>query len=162
MAARTSSTAKDHIVVGNKTGAFSRPFLPSIDIAQPAGSVLGELTEADKKQLLTTKVAEVTHFQVGLATIHEHVKVAIDLLPEVRPLPGVVKGQVLQPKGKPAERVAVQPARPDGFAVLGRGVVTDELGTFTLPIPPLSDANRKAILGGGLGLVIRGDRKSVV
>ena len=78
MAARTS-TSKDHIVVSNKTGAFARPFLPSIDIVQPTTSVLGELTEADKKQLLVTKVAEITHFQVGLATIHEHVKVAIDL-----------------------------------------------------------------------------------
>jgi len=160
MAERTS-TAKDHIVVGNRTGAFARPFLPSIDIVQPTGSVLGELTEADKKQLLVTKVAEVTHFQVGLATIHEHVKIAVDLLPEVRPLPDVVRGQVLQPEGKPADRVSVQPARPDTFAVLGRGVVTDELGTFTLPIPAVSEDARRAIVAGGLGLVVRGQGKTL-
>jgi hypothetical protein len=158
MAARTT---KDNIVVGNRTGAFARPFLPSIDIVQPAGSVLGELTDADKKQLLVTKVAEITHFQVGLATIHEHVKVAVDLLPEVRPLPDVVRGRMLQPNGKPAERVSVQPARPDGFAVVGRGVVTDELGTFTLPLPTASDEIRRAIIAGGLGLVVRGQGKTL-
>jgi hypothetical protein len=147
---------KDEIVTGNRTGKLTRPFLPSIDIVQPVGSVLRELSDADKRQLLATKVAEITHFQVGLATINEHVRVALELGPEVRPLPTAVKGVVLQPNGKPAERVSVQPARPQTFAVLGRGVVTDELGTFTLPLPKVSDDDRLAIVTDGLGLVIRG------
>src|SRR5207247_6905579 len=116
-------------------------------------------SEGDTRQLLAKKVAEITHFQVGLATIKDHVRIAIDLLPEVRPLPDVVRGRVLEPKGKPAERVSVQPARPDTFAVLGRGVVTDELGTFTLPLPEVSDEDRRAVVAKGLGLVIRGRGK---
>ena len=51
MAERT----KVGIIVGNKTGALTRPFLPSIDIVEPVGSVPRELSEADKSTLLATK-----------------------------------------------------------------------------------------------------------
>lgn len=153
--------AKDQIVVNDRTGAIARPFVPSIDIVQPARSLLGELTDADKRELLTTKIAAVTHFQVGLATLKDHVSAAVKLLPEVRPLPEMVTGQLLEPNREPAERVSLQPARPDNFAIIGRGVVTDELGTFTLPVPKVGEEDRRAILSGGLGFVIRGRGKVV-
>jgi hypothetical protein len=146
---------KDGIVVGSATNALTRPFLPSIDIVEPKGTVLRELTDADKSLLLATKVADVTHFQVGLRAIGDHVAAAVALAPEVRALPKVVRGRILQPNGHPAERVSVQPATP-AHTVLGRGALTDELGVFALPLPELSDETRQAIVTIGLGLVVRG------
>ena len=90
----------------DRTGTFSRLFLPSIDPLDARDGVLDKLDDDHKKQLLLTKLADVTHFRVGLAAIKEHVDVAVQIAPEVRALPTVVRGQVLQPDGKPAARVS--------------------------------------------------------
>ena len=127
----------------------------------PATSVLEHLSNDDKKQLLATKIADVTHFRLGLDALHAHVIEAVALAPEVRPLPEVVKGRLLQPNGTAAERVSVQAARPGETAPLGRGVVTDELGVFALRLPSVTDDDRRAILEKGLGLVVRGNGATV-
>jgi hypothetical protein len=147
---RKSAAIKD------RAGPLSRIFLPSLDPTDARESVLAHLSDDDKKQLLATKIADVTHFRLGLDALRDHVIEAIALAPEVRPLPETVRGQLLQPNGKPAERISVQPARPGESTPLGRGVVTDELGVFALKLPAVSDDDRKAILEKGLGLVLRG------
>jgi hypothetical protein len=103
-----------------------------------------------------TKVADVTHFRVGLDSLQRHVSVAGVMAAEVRPLPRQVRGLVVNPGGAAAVRVSVQPALPNGGAAIGRGVVTDELGVFTLPIPDVPDEQRKIILAEGLGLRFTG------
>jgi hypothetical protein len=75
---------------------------------------------------------------------------------DVRPLPRQVRGVVVNPGGAAAMRVSVQPALPNGGATIGRGVVTDELGVFALPIPEVSDDQRRTILAEGLGLRFTG------
>ena len=147
---------KDPAVFKDRSGPLSRLFLPSIDLLDARDGVLEKLSDEDKKQLLLTKLADVTHFQVGLNALRDHVAVAVELAPEVRALPGAVRGQLLQPDGKPAVRVSVQPALPGKSTPLGRGVVTDEVGVFTLALPTVSDDDRRAIVSKGLGLVVRG------
>ncbi|WP_292446458.1 hypothetical protein [Methylibium sp.] len=135
---------------------LARPFLPSLDLIGSDAARLRELSDDDKRRVLTTKIADVTHFRVGLATLHQHASVALDMAAEVRTLPRQVRGLVLQPDRGPAERVSVQPALPGGGAVIGRGVVTDALGLFTLPLPNVSDAQRRRLLAGGLDLLVTG------
>ena len=152
---------KDPAVFKDRSGPLSRPFLPSIDLFDARDGVLEKLSDDDKKQLVLTKLADVTHFRLGLDTLKEHVAVAIKLAPDVRALPTAVRGQLLQPDGKPAVRVSVQPARPGTSTPLGRGVVTDEVGVFTLPLPTVSDDDRRAVVAKGLGLVVRGQGGTV-
>lgn len=149
-------TVKDPAVLKDRTGPLSRPFLPSFDSMDAREGVLDELSDDNKKQLLLTKIADVTHFRVGLEALRDHVVQAVELAPEVRPLPEIVRGRLLQPDGDAAVRVSVQPARPGDSTPLGRGVVTDELGVFALRLPAVADADRTAILEKGLGLVLRG------
>lgn len=136
--------------------AFSRKFLPSIDIVDPKPDELRALSDFDKRQVIATKIADVTHFQVGLAGLKQHLDVARDLAPLVRALPKAVRGQALQPDRSPAERVSVVPLSQVTGGVLGRSVVTDELGVFTLPLPEVTDAERQAILRNGLALRFTG------
>lgn len=146
----------DKTVVAARAGALARPFLPSLDLVGGRAAIFKELSTEDKRHVLATKVADVTHFQIGLSTLHRHVATALDLIPTVRALPKAVKGQLLQSDRSPAARVSVQPALAPAGAVLGRGVVTDELGVFTLPLPEVSDARRLAIIDNGLGLRVAG------
>ena len=146
---------KDPAVFRDRSGPPSRLFLPSIDLLDARDGVLEKLSDDDKKQPLT-KLADVTHFRVGLDVLKDHVAAAVELAPEVRALPSAVRGQLLQPHGTPAERVSVQPALPGKATPLGRGVVTDEVGVFTLALPTVSDDDRRVIVSKGLGLVVRG------
>ncbi|MCU0635414.1 MAG: hypothetical protein MUE41_11125, partial [Gemmatimonadaceae bacterium] len=137
--------------------ALARAFLPSLDLVDDRDAKsFAALSDADKKQIVATKIADITHFRVGLATLKAHATVALDLAATVRVLPRQVRGIVVNRDGEPAERVSVQPAMPNNGPTLGRGVVTDELGVFTLPLPTLPDATRKVLLTDGLGLHIIG------
>jgi hypothetical protein len=135
---------------------LARPFLPSLDLVDASAVRLRELGDEDKRQVLATKIADVTHFRVGLATLHQHANVALDMAAEVRTLPRQVRGLVLQPDRRPADRVSVQPTLPGSGTAIGRGVVTDALGLFTLALPAVSDAQRRSLLAGGLGLLVKG------
>jgi len=135
-----------------RNAALARPFLPSLDLIEPGAERLKLLDAADKRQVIETKIADVTHFRVGLGELRRHAKVALDFAAEVRPLPKQVRGVVLNPDRTAAERVSVQLALPGAGAPLGRGVVTDGLGLFTLPLPAVSEAQRRTLLEGGLGL----------
>ena len=82
MAQRLSGPA----VFSDRSGP-SRPFLPSIDLLDARDGVLEKLSDDDKKQPLLTKLADVTHFRVGLDVLKDHVAAAVELVPEVRALP---------------------------------------------------------------------------
>lgn len=151
-----AQTVRKSAVVRDRTGPLARAFVPSFDPTDARDSVLEGLSDDDKKQLLATKIADVTHFRVGLGALRDHVVEAMDLATEVRPLPQVVRGQVLQPSGEPAERISVQAARPGESAPLGPGVVTDEVGVFALRLPAVGEDDRRTILEQGIGLVLRG------
>ncbi|MDO8903065.1 hypothetical protein [Hydrogenophaga sp.] len=138
------------------TAMLSRRFLPSIDLIDTNERELASLSDDNKQRLLATRVSDVTHFRVGLGTLHEHAKIARELLPEVRALPSQVRGMLLNPDRSPAPRVSVQPTLPHQSSPLGRGVLTDELGVFTLALPPVTEAQRKQWLAEGLGLRITG------
>jgi hypothetical protein len=136
--------------------ALARPFLPGIDLVDADRESLSKLSDADKAQVLATKAADVTHFRVGLATLHKHAFAARQLAREVRILPKRVKGIVLNSDRTPAARVSVQPTLANGGAVLGRGVLTDEFGVFTLALPDVNAEQRKSLLADGLGLRMTG------
>jgi hypothetical protein len=159
--AERRTIATDRIVAHSRPAAAARPFLPSLDLVDARASHLKELSKDDKRQVLATKIADVTHFRVGLATLHQHAATALDLAADVRTLPRQVRGMALNPDRSAAERVSVQPTMPNGGPILGRGVVTDELGLFTLPIPDVTDAARRQILGDGLGLRLTGRGNTV-
>jgi len=155
MAKRKASAPRSAAAVVRAPVA-ARRFLPSLDLVDAADFRAEELTDQDKRQLIGTKIADVTHFRVGLDSLQRHVSVARVMAADVRPLPHQVRGLVVNPGGAAAVRISVQPALPNAGATLGRGVVTDELGVFALPIPDVSDEQRKMILGGGLGLRFTG------
>ena len=137
-------------------------FLPTVDITRLSVDELEQLPQEDRNELIAGKLADVSHFYVGLSRVHEHVRLAADLLPEVRALPAEVRGLVRQPDRSPAGRLGVQPAVPGG-AVVGRGVVTDELGVFTMPLGRIGPEGARLITTAGrLGLVVRGDHGGVV
>lgn len=128
---------------------------PTLDVDDLDDKDAEAITDEDVKTLLNAKVAGATHFYVGLTTLDRHVTVAGDLLPAVRPLPRQVKGVLHQPDGSPATRVGVQPAAPTG-AALGKAVLTDSTGLFTLPLGTVDDATRQAVLDTGLVLRLTG------
>jgi hypothetical protein len=136
--------------------------LPSFDLVDADAAAFRKLNDADRRQVLATKVADVTHFRVGLATLHEHAAIARELALEVRVLPKQIKGMILNPDREPATRVSVEPTMADGGVSIGRGVITDEVGVFTLPLPTVTDAQRKELLANGLGLRITGAGNDVV
>jgi len=133
----------------------SRPFLPNLDPVLLDKEALARLTDDEMRELVATKVADVTHSYVGLEALGRTVTVAQDLVPRAQPLPRVVRGQLVQPGGEPAERIVVEPALPQG-RVLGKGVVAGAEGVFALPIPTLTQDDEKAIRAKGLGLRVRG------
>lgn len=139
-----------------QTAMLGRPFLPTIDLIAPSAAQIKGLSAEDKRQLISNKIADVTHFRVGLATLHEHATTALGLAPAVRPLPKQVRGVVLNPDRTPAARISVQPALADDVAAVGRGVITNDEGLFILPLAAVSEQQRKAILAGGLGLRFTG------
>lgn len=155
-ACRGGALARRRERVQPEAAALARPFLPSLDLIEGAADRLRALDAADKRHVIEAKIADVTHFRVGLGTLRQHARAALDLAVEVRHLPKQVRGIVLNPGRAPAARVSVQPALPQNGATLGRGVVTDELGVFTLPLPEVSDERRRALLEGGLGLRFSG------
>lgn len=159
MASRSTKAAEAK-PAATRTSRLVRPFLPSVDLVEPAAAELEDLSADDKRRLIQTKIADVTHFRVGLAGLHRHVEVARALAGEVRSLPREIRGVAFNPGRAPAARVSVQPARPGG-APVGRGVVTDASGLFTLPLPLLGDDVRKEILEGGLGLRFTGAGNTV-
>ena len=138
-----------------KTG-LARTFLPSIDLVDGTQAQLDQLNADDKRQVIATKIADVTHFRVGLNTLHVHAEVALELASDVRVLPKQIRGIVLNPDRSAATRVSVQPALPSQSTALGRGVVTDELGVFSLPLADITEAQRKLLLANGLSLRITG------
>lgn len=135
---------------------LTRRFLPSLDLVDATASRVEELTDQDKRSVIAAKVADVTHFRVGLDALERHASVARTMAADVRPLPRQVRGLAVNPGLEPAARVSVQPSMPDGGPPIGRGVVTDELGVFTLPIPDVSEEQRKVIVAAGLGLRFTG------
>ena len=135
---------------------LSRPFLPALDLVDAKADELERLSDDDKQQILATKIADITHFRVGLATLKQHTQAAIDLAVEVRVLPKRIRGILLNPGRSPAVRVSVQPMVPGASQTLGRGVLTDDLGIFSLPLPEMSETNRSILLTKGLGLRIIG------
>jgi hypothetical protein len=159
--AERRTIATDRIVANSRPAAAARPFLPSLDLVDARATHLKELSKEDKRQVLATKLADVTHFRVGLATLHQHAATALDLAADVRTLPRQVKGMAVNPDRSAADRVSVQPTMPNGGPILGRGVVTDELGLFTLPIPEVADATRRQILADGIGLRFTGRGNTV-
>ena len=138
------------------TAVLSRRFLPSLDLVDAGEKELAGLSEDDRKQMLATRVSDITHFRVGLGTLHEHARIAREMIPQVRVLPSEVRGLLLNPDRSPAPRVSVQATLPGQASPLGRGVLTDELGVFTLPLPPVNEAQRSQWLADGLGLRISG------
>jgi len=156
MAKRKAPAPQPTATAVRGTPVLARRFLPSLDLVDGVPSRVEDLTDDDKRHVLGTKVADVTHFRVGLDSLQRHASVARVMAAEVRPLPRQVRGLVVNPGGAAAVRVSVQPAMPNGGATVGRGVVTDELGVFTLPIPDVSDEQRKIILAEGLGLRFTG------
>lgn len=130
-------------------------FVPSIDLFHLGAEQLEQLSEEDKKQVVEGKVADLSHFYLGLEGLNLTVQVARDRAPEVRALPTRLRGQVVQPDGAPVERLSVEPTLPGG-RVLGRGVVTGSEGEFTLPLPPISEDDRAGVLEKGIGLRIKG------
>jgi hypothetical protein len=160
-ATNTTETASDTPRQGLSTAnvqidttVLSRRFLPSLDLIDAGEKELAGLSEDDRKQMLATRVADITHFRVGLGTLHEHARIAREMIPQVRVLPAQVRGLLLNPDRSPAPRVSVQPTLPGQASPLGRGVLTDELGVFTLPLPPVNEAQRRQWLADGLGLRI--------
>jgi hypothetical protein len=145
-----------------RVNKLARSFVPSIDLVSPSSAQLKSLSDVEKRQILEAKIADLTHFRVGLGALHKHMKVARELAIEVRGLPKQVRGVVLNPDRSPAERVSVQPTLPNQAAPLGRGIVTDENGVFTLPLPPVADAQREQILASGLGLRLMGAGNAIV
>lgn len=154
--AQRKAPAVERSTIASRASVLARPFLPTVDLVESREAQFEELTIAEKRQLLATKVADVTHFRVGLDTLHRHARVALDLAADVRPLPREVRGMLLNPDRAAAVRVSVQPAMPAGGPALGRGVVTDELGVFTLPLPKVTDAQRRVLVAAGLGLRVTG------
>lgn len=133
-----------------------RPFLPSLDLVDASAVSLRGLSAEDKRQILAGKVADVTHFRVGLDSLRQHAAVARLMADDARPLPRHVRGVVVNPDESPALRVTVQPALPTSQGTIGRGVITDANGVFTLPLPEVSDEQRVLILEKGLGLRFTG------
>jgi hypothetical protein len=147
--------------IASRASVLARPFLPSLDLVDGHAGQFEQLRPDDRQRVLLTKVADATHFRVGLDGLHRHALVARTLATDVRPLPREVRGVVLNPNGDAAVRVSVQPEMPSKDVVLGRGVVTDDLGVFTLPLPQVTDEQRRVLLADGLGLRITGHRKAV-
>lgn len=155
----TPTPQSDALAVGTvpiETAQLARRFLPSVDLFEGTREDFKKLTDAEKTQFLQSKVADVTHFRVGLDTLHRHAEVARQLAAETRVLPGQLRGIVLNPDRSAAARVAIQPALVGAGTVLGRGVVTDELGVFSLPLADISEAQRKALLTEGIALRVSG------
>src|SRR5262245_62257228 len=98
----------------SRVDVLTRRFLPSLDLVDAAPSRVEGLSDDDKRHVLDTKVADVTHFRVGLAALERHASVARIMAADVRPLPRQVRGVVANPGGAPAVRVRVQPAMPNG------------------------------------------------
>jgi hypothetical protein len=140
---------------------LSRTFLPSVDLVDTDPKTLSALTDGDKQQVLETKLADITHFRVGLGTLHRTARVALDLITETRVLPKQVRALVRNADGSPASRVSVQPSLPNSSTVLGRGVVTDALGLFTLPLDEVTIAQRRIVLRDGFGLRFTGAGNAV-
>lgn len=152
---RPSATAPP--VDRGRASALRRPvrnLVPSVDLFEPGDAL--ELDDDDRREILRSKVADVTHFRVGLASLRQHALIAREIAPTVRPLPRLVRGVLRNPGGGPATRVSVQPTLPGEKTPLGRGVLTDGVGLFSLPLPAVSDAQRGAILAQGLGLKVTG------
>lgn len=136
---------------------ISRAFLPAFDAVDADEKQLHALSEQDREQWMAAKLADVSHFRVGLGSLKLHARTARALVPQVRALPRQVRGRLLNADGSAAARVSVTPTLPghDG-AALARAVLTDELGVFVLPLPDVDDAQRRALLADGLGLRITG------
>ena len=129
---------------------------PALDVDVLTADQVRKLSDEEKGVLVDAKVADVTHFVVGLEKLSRHVGVAFDLAPEVQALPAELRGVVVQPDGSPGERLGVEPAVPQG-GVIGRGVVTDPSGVFRLPLPArVADEDRRRIVEQGVDLVVRG------
>jgi len=135
---------------------ISRRFLPAFDPVDADEEQFAGLGDAEVEQLVAARLADVTHFRVGLGALKLHADTARQLAPQVRQLPVQVRGRILNADGSAAARVAVQPTLPGSTQALGRGVLTDELGVFTLPLPGVDDAQRRTLLADGLGLRVRG------
>jgi hypothetical protein len=124
MAKRVAPASQPAAATPVRGAVLARQFLPSLDLVDAAAERLEELSDADKRHVLETKVADVTHFRVGLDSLQRHAVVARVMAADVRPLPRQVRGVVVNPGGAPAVRVSVQPTLPTGGATIGRGFPT--------------------------------------
>lgn len=140
---------------------ITEPFVPSLDLFHVDARQLEELSDDEKKVVVTTKVADLTHFYLGLEGLHLTAQVARELAPQVRALPARLRGQLVQPDGSPVERLSVEPALPGG-RVLGRGVVTGTEGQFTLPMPKVSEVDRVTLLDQRVWLRVKGQGGEVL
>lgn len=139
-----------------RVARVTEAFVPSVDLYHLDVRQFEQLDEADKEQVVAGKVADLSHFYLGLEALDRTVRVARDLAPEVRALPTRLRGQLVQPDGSPVERLSVEPTMVDA-RVLGRGVVTGSEGEFVLPLPPISENDRALILAEGIGLRVKGE-----
>ena len=144
-------------------GPFSRIFLPSIDPTDARDGVLDQLSADDKKQLLATKIADVTHFRARAGRAAR---------PRDRggragaggpaAAGGGARRRLLQPNGTAAERVSVQAARArrNGAHWAAASSPTSS-ACSPCRLPAVTDDDRRAILEKGLGLVVRGNGATV-
>lgn len=136
---------------------ISRDFLPAFDAVAADEAQLRSLSKSDREEWMASKLADVSHFRVGLDSLKLHARTARELAPKVRQLPRQVRGRLLNPDGSAATHVSVVPTMPgDGGSVLARAALTDDLGVFTLPLPEPGDAQRRVLLAQGLGLRVTG------
>jgi len=114
--------------IASRANVLARPFLPSLDLVDGNAGQFEQLEPDDKQRVLLTKVADATHFRVGLARLHRHALLARELAADVRPLPREVRGVALNPNGDAAVRVSVQPRLAVGRRGLRRTGVTARPG----------------------------------
>ncbi len=140
---------------------ISRRFLPGFDVIDADARELAALSKDELAQLVESKASDVTHFRVGLSALRKHVRVAHELIPEIRLLPTQLRGLLVNADGSAAARVSVQPMIPGGTQPLGRAALTDELGVFTVPLPETGDVQRRQLLADGLSLRVTGGEARV-
>jgi hypothetical protein len=147
---------------------LSRPFGSALDLDNVDDETLRKMSPEEVRQVDDSRIADVTHFRVGLDSIRFHTKTARDLAANVRRLPRSVRGRLLDGKRKALVSVSVQLAVPPNSQanrsgaeeskprLLGRAVITDEAGIFELSLLEISDDNRRLLMTEGLGLFVTG------
>lgn len=145
----------DNTIAAARSSKLSRKFVPALDLSGADESRLAELSAADKRQIISTKIQDVTHFRVGLSSLGRVKGVALTAAPAAQALPRALVGRLAQPSGEPGASLGVQPLLPSPGGV-GAGVLTDEQGRFELPLPVVGDQERAIWIREGITLRITG------